>query len=454
MARARARPAPALEVAAGLLLLVLAGGCRPAPGLGDDEDSTSASSGEAETQDDLPPELGECEQLEQLVATIEQGAEPAAAEQAVESFVREVAMGAHGFPIVEDQRLCVVHLGTVDGPVSLAGDFNDWAPDEHPLIPASAELRYAIVELDQPPAGLYKLVLPGELYLADPLARRFGWDEFGEYSQIDAIAERSHHERWPAFDLGTGELEPRTLTVWLPAAVERGASPLPLLVMHDGQNLFDPEALFGGWQVGPTLDEAIGAGTLAPMMVVGIDNSAARIDEYTHVEDVIEGQTLGGRAHEYADFVVEGVLPFIEARYPVAEGPASVATMGSSLGGLVSLYLGLRHPESFGHVASMSGTVGWGSLGAQNPTILDELQADPPAGVRIYLDSGGDEGLGCPEDGSDNYCANVELADGLRALGWVDEQDLFYRWEPGAPHSEAAWAARLLPALLDWFPAA
>ena len=40
----------------------------------------------------------------------------------------------------------------------------------------------------------------------------------------------------------------------------------------------------------------------------------------------------------------------------------------------------------------------------------------------------------------------------LRDLGWVDEQDLFYRWAPGAPHNEAAWAARLLPALLDWFP--
>ncbi|NJK31862.1 MAG: hypothetical protein HC927_05270 [Deltaproteobacteria bacterium] len=76
----------------------------------------------------------------------------------------------------------------------------------------------------------------------------------------------------------------------------------------------------------------------------------------------------------------------------------------------------------------------------------------PPIGLRIYLDSGGDPGFGCPGDGSDNYCGNVEFADMLRGVGWVDEVDLFYRWDEGAPHNEAAWASRLLPALQDWFP--
>jgi enterochelin esterase-like enzyme len=149
---------------------------------------------------------------------------------------------------------------------------------------------------------------------------------------------------------------------------------------------------------------------------------------------------------------VQGVKPFAEARYPVSSDPNQVATMGSSLGGLVSLYIGLRHRDLFGQVASMSGTIEWGTLGASNPTIIELYQDDPPLGLRIYLDSGGDEGMGCPGDGSDNYCGNVALADELRAMGWQDEADLFYRWEPGAPHNEAAWADRLLPALVDWFP--
>ena len=188
------------------------------------------------------------------------------------------------------------------------------------------------------------------------------------------------------------------------------------------------------------------------MIVVGIDNTPARMDEYTQVQDVLDGMPVGGRADEYADFVVNGVKPFIESRYPAASEPDSVAVMGSSLGGLVSLYIGLRHPQVFGSIASMSGTIAWGTIGASNPTIIDSYVEAPPNGLHIYLDSGGNEGSGCPDDGSDNYCGNVELADTLRNLGWADEQDLFYRWDVGAPHNEAAWASRLLPALLDWWP--
>jgi enterochelin esterase-like enzyme len=400
---------------------------------------------------DVPDETGECERLEQLVAQLESA--PPDADALIEAFVREVGYGEHGFPIVEDQRLCLIAFDDDVAALTVAGDFNAWDSEQYPFTEITPELGYAIVELASPPTGLYKLVRDGTEFFADPLARRFGWDDFGEYSQIDALSDRSHHERWWEFDQAAGDLEPRTITVWLPPGAQDGPQ-LPVLYMHDGQNLFAPDALWGGWQVGTTLDEAIDADLLAPMLVVGIDNTAARFDEYTQVGDVIDGMPFGGRADEYADFLVNGIKPFIETRYPATSAPESVAVMGSSLGGLVSLYIGLRHPDVFGQIASMSGTIAWGSIGASNPTIIDEYAEQPPIGLRIYLDSGGDEGLGCPEDGSDNYCGNIELADTLRGLGWVDEQDLFYRWDPGAPHNEAAWATRLLPALLDWWPAA
>lgn len=421
--------------------------------------STTQGSSETETETestgpgpfDVPDETGECDRLEQLVAQLESS--PPDADALIDAFVREIGYGEHGFPIVEDQRLCLVALADDVAALTVAGDFNAWDPEQYPFAELTPEFGYAIVELASSPTGLYKLVRDGSEFFADPLARRFGWDDFGEYSQIDALPDRSHHERWWDFDQGVGQLEPRTITVWLPPGAFDGPT-LPVLYMQDGQNLFAPDALWGGWQVGTTLDEAIGAQLLAPMIVVGIDNTAARMDEYTQVGDVIDGMPLGGRADEYADFLVGGIKPFIESRYPAASERESVAVMGSSLGGLVSLYIGLRHPGVFGQIASMSGTIAWGSIGAGNPTIIDAYAERPPIGLRIYLDSGGNEGLGCPEDGSDNYCGNVELADTLRGLGWVDEQDLFYRWDPGAPHNEAAWATRLLPALLDWFPPA
>ena len=451
------------------LVLALALGCAR-PEVGDDElglesttgdasgDATSDASDASDASDTSPPSdlpqagPSDCDQLVELLTELDAEPDPAAQQALIASFIRALSYGEHGFPIAEANKLALVHQDAPGQSISLAGDFNAWQVGEYPLDEVVPGFYVVIVELASPASGLYKLVRGADEFFADPLARRFGWDDFGEYSQIDPLADRSHHERWPDFDEGVGLLEPRELTVFLPAGADQQAE-LPVLYMHDGQNLFSPEALFGGWQVGATIDAALDQASLAPLVVVGIDNTAARFDEYTQVSDVIDGVEVGGRADEYADFLVEGVLPFVVERYEFVDpSPEASAVMGSSLGGLVSLYIGLRHPESFGQVASLSGTIDWGTIGANNPTILDAYLEGPPLGLRIYLDSGGDPGLGCPDDGSDNYCGNVELADQLRGLGWVDEADLFYRWAPGAPHNEAAWADRLLPALQDWFP--
>jgi enterochelin esterase-like enzyme len=414
-----------------------------------DPDTTASDTGIP--SDVGPVEPDDCARLDELLVTLPD-ASPDDRPPLVDDFVRTVTYGDHGFPIVCDTTLAVVHLAAPGQSLSLAGDFNAWAPGEHALEEPVADLGFYVANVPvEAPAGLYKLVRDETEFFADPLARRFGWDEFGEYSLVDPMPDRGHHERWPAFDESIGALEPRTVTAWLPVGAF-DESNLPVLYMHDGQNLFSPDAFFGGWRVSETLEAAIADGTLPPLVVVGIDNTSARFEEYTPVTDVLDGRRVGGRADEYADFLVQGVKPFMESRYPVSQDPSLVGTMGSSLGGLVSLYLGLRHPDVFGQVASMSGTIEWGTFGASNPTILELYQDDAPQGLRIYVDSGGDEGSGCPGDGSDNYCGNVAFADELRAMGWQDESDLFYRWEPGAPHNEAAWANRLLPALVDWFP--
>ncbi|WP_157595670.1 alpha/beta hydrolase [Plesiocystis pacifica] len=420
--------------------------------VGESEESTEGGeSGEPEP--DLPEEgPSDCERLEELLGLLGDEGGSAAGQAAIDEFLRAVSYGERGFPIVEQGKLAVVFVGAPGQAVAVAGDFNGWQGDEHGLDERAPGFYAAVIDLGGAPTGLYKLVIDGS-YVADPLARRFGWDEFGEYSQLGALPERSHHERWPAFDMGAGQLEARTVTVFVPAGVDvEGDELLPVLYMHDGQNLFDPNALFGGWRVGETLDAAVAQALLEPILVVAVDNTPARFDEYTPVLDALDGAPVGGRADEYADFLADGVKPFVEARYPAASAPGQVGVMGSSLGGLVSLYIGHRHRARFGNAASMSGTLGWGSFELDNPTLLDAWLDEPPVGLRVYVDSGGGPGMGCPGDGSDNYCDNVAFADGLRALGWVDEDDLFYRWDPGAPHSEPAWADRLLPALYDWWP--
>lgn len=319
---------------------------------------------------------------------------------------------------------------------ALAGDHNGWAPAELTL---EGSVWWAEATLDAPEGALYKLVWAdssgtAEDWEPDPWSRAWGWDEYGEYSLVRGPG--GHLERW--FALGQDPLQPRDLHVWVPTG-----SMTHLLVAHDGQNLFDPEAIWGGWH----LQEALGPNTL----VVGVHNTSARMDEYTHVQDYIYEAWMGGLGDAYADLIVDELLPLMERAYGT---PARVGVMGSSLGGLISLHIAQRHPARFDFAASLSGTLGWGSIGASNETLIERYAAGGYTGVAIYLDSGGGPGEGCVDsdgdgllddawEAADNYCETRQLADLLPEQGWTWEQDLWHWWEPEAPHNEAAWAARV-----------
>ncbi|MCB9763252.1 MAG: prolyl oligopeptidase family serine peptidase [Alphaproteobacteria bacterium] len=314
--------------------------------------------------------------------------------------------------------------------VALAGDHSDWQPA---AMTREAGLWWIRVAIEAPEGSLYKLVR-GAAWDADPWSRAYGYDENGEHSLVRGGG--AHLERWP--EQGDANVGPRTVRVWVP---RRAAT--HLLYAHDGQNLFAPDAIWGGWR----LDESLGPAT----MVVAIDNTAARMDEYTHVQDYVFDAWMGGQGDAYADFVRDTVRPLVAERYGE---PDTVGVMGSSLGGLISLHLALRDPEGYDFAASLSGTVGWGSIGADNETMIERYVDAGPFGVPIYLDSGGGPGSGCVDtdgdgieddspDSSDNFCETRQMADAMAAAGWVWEQDLWHWWEEGEPHNEAAWAARV-----------
>ncbi len=392
------------------------------------------------------------------------GLSPGARAGRVEAFLNDQAYSAGGFPLREGQRVAFAYFDAANqtSSIAVAGDFNGWNPGAGPMTRAIAGLGffYRVATL-APPAGAsaYKFVRGGA-YFADPSARRYGYDQFGEYSLLAHDAQRSHLERWPAFGAGSPSFAKRPLFVYVPPA--RGGGALPVLYMHDGQNLFDPNAIWGGWGVQSAFDGQIAAGAARPALVVGVPNSAARFDEYTPSPDSLEGLgTVGGKAGAYVDFLADHVKPFVDGRYPTLRDRANTAVLGSSLGGLVSLYAARRRPETFGFAGSMSGTCGWGSIGAHNPTVIDLYQQKLP--VEIYLDSGGDDGGGCFDadgdglrddngEADDNFCENRDMLDRLLALGWSEGQDLTYRLTWGAPHNEAAWGARLPALLREWFP--
>lgn len=417
---------------ATLLLALLAFACTdPKPG---DTDS-SAPDSPTDTATDTGDTGGtgssaDEDALRALIASMEPGAEQ------VEATLADIAL-SDGLPVRTAAGTFLFACACGAGNWRVAGDFDAWVGTS---MTRNGALSWAEVVIPAPEDQGYKFWDGADTWTADPWARRFLYDEFGEISQVRARAP--HLERWPGFE-GDG-LEPRTLRVWVPqdAAFDR------VLYAHDGQNLFDPEAMWGGWR----LQESVPEG----MLVVGIDNTWERDWEYTHVEDWLGDGWYGGGGDVYAAFVQERVRPFVAARY----GDAALhGLLGSSLGGLISLHVASVYEGEYAFAASLSGTLGWGSIGADppNPTMIQIHEAAGHRGTAIYLDSGGGEscpgsGGACADrdrdgtwddvDDGDNYCETVQMRDTLAGLGYTFEVDLWHWNEPCAEHNEMAWAAR------------
>lgn len=237
----------------------------------------------------------------------------------------------------------------------------------------------------------------------------------------------------------------RPILVYLPASYAQGDRHYPVLYMHDGQNLFDAYTSFAGeWQVDETLQALAQEGIEA--LVVGIPNiGSERLNEYSPFPDPRHG---GGKADQYLQFLVETLKPLIDAAFRTRPEREYTGIMGSSMGGLISLYGFFAQPKVFGFAGVMSPAF-WFGRRAIFPYVL--RQAHLPG--KIYLDAGTTEvtfplsRLMPPHIGQP-VCADARrMTDILRRLGYRDGRDLLYVEEKGAPHHETAWARRLPEAL-------
>ena len=236
----------------------------------------------------------------------------------------------------------------------------------------------------------------------------------------------------------------RDVIIWTPPGYDQAShGTYPVLFLHDGQNLFEPDTAFQPgehWRVGETAEGLIAAGRIEPLIIVGIYNTGeSRIHEYTPTPDDRLG---GGLADAYGRMIVEELKPFVDAAYRTRPGREDTGIGGSSLGGLVSLYLALAHPRVFGRAAALSPSVWW-----DRRVILRTVrQAQPDPPLRLWVDMGTAEGRRGLDD------ARL-LKAALVGAGWKVGRDLHYAEYEGATHSETAWAERVGP-MLEWlFPA-
>lgn len=226
------------------------------------------------------------------------------------------------------------------------------------------------------------------------------------------------------FHLFMNDLKGRQVWAYLPDGYEKSNMRYPVLYAHDGQNLFDPERAYLGqtWHAEETLNKLISMKLIRPIVVIAIDNTPNRMNDYT--PDFDPGESHGGGADRYLELITYDLKPKVD-QYIRTNGMNGL--MGSSLGGIVSLYASGRFP--FTHIAALSPSIWW------NHQSIIGLMKVPE---RLYLDSG-TVGGERPQDVL-KLSQGLHMGDRLKVV--IGEGD---------NHSEKAWSKRLPEALIHLF---
>jgi predicted alpha/beta superfamily hydrolase len=253
--------------------------------------------------------------------------------------------------------------------------------------------------------------------------------------RIDRITTGS----WPASKF----VEPREVQIWLPPGYENeGSRRYPVLYLHDGQNVFDADASGAEWQFDETTQRLVQSGAIAPIIIVAVNNISARRHEYAPTSVLqpnapLNERHVGGGAVKYARFLVEELKPMIDTRYRTQRDAKHTAVGGSSLGGLLSMWLLLHHGDVFGAGLVVSPSIWWDSQFIVRDIAVAALGAKERP--KIWLDMGGRESSRALNDAR-------QLRDALHKRGW-NQATLAYLEQMEGTHDEASWAMRVEPML-------
>jgi predicted alpha/beta superfamily hydrolase len=247
-------------------------------------------------------------------------------------------------------------------------------------------------------------------------------------------------------DFPSQQVEPRRVDVWLPPGFPAPAGQrFPVLYAHDGQNLFDPRLanFHMAWRLDSALASLIAAGKIPPPVVVAVWSTPRRWPEYTPqkpfsrlppAEQAAYLAEFGPPASDaYLRFLVAELKPFVDARYPTLPGRETTFIMGSSMGGLVSLYALLEYPQTFAGAGCLS--THWPAAGGSLAAYLENHPPDPRR-QRLYFDHGT---LGL-DAGYGRYQERVDRL--LEGAGYQPGESLLSLKFPGAAHNEDAWRQR------------
>ncbi len=261
----------------------------------------------------------------------------------------------------------------------------------------------------------------------------------------EVIGSLSHYPNFSSKNVPS-----RDIWVWTPTPVDpKGSTKYNILFCHDGQNLFDPALSYSGvdWGMDETLSRLIDSGDVSPTLVVGIANTRQRVLEYMP-QKALEGASaekiqlkidqlrIKGDVNSdaYLRFIFEELKPYIDKSFPTHKDFGHSFMMGSSMGGLISMYALCEYPAVLSGVACLS--THW-PIGEGLSLRYFRNHIPPPDRHKFYFDYG-------TRTLDSQYEVYQKRADRiLREKGYQPGKDwVTWKWE-GADHSEKSWRERL-----------
>lgn len=327
--------------------------------------------------------------------------------------------------------------------IFIAGSFNNWAPN-HPLYKftrLSNNLFKLIIEL---PQGEFEYKFTRGSWSAgeansngDFLSNRIlkisssnrqthlikikSWNDFkGGHSATGNVFILHNNFPYPQFNTT------KPIWIYLPADYYSSFKSYPVLYMHDGQNLFDNStSSFGDeWNV----DEAIERNFFSnkpTAIVVGLQTKDQRTDELTPYTNPTRG---GGKGDKYVDFLINNVKPYIDSNFKTKPGREFTALGGSSFGGMMTFYAGMKNQNLFSKLMVFSPSFWFNSTVFDLPDSAEVTKYDD---TKIYFVCGDMEG-------DRNMTENMlKMIDILSSKGY---DNLKYFVRPDGIHYETFWS--------------
>lgn len=223
----------------------------------------------------------------------------------------------------------------------------------------------------------------------------------------------------------------RTFLVYVPPNYYKENEKYPVLYLQDGNNMFDSMTAFLGveWRMDESLEMLIKNREIEPVIAVAVYNSEYRDDEYTFCRDYSERS--GGKADKYLKFIEEELMPFMNKNYRTKTDRENTGLLGSSLGGLLSLYAGYKHNKYFSKLGVVSPSLWW-----SKEAIMKIIKNRPEEPIKMWIDIGTNEGSG------KSILRTRKAVDIFSKTGLKQGKDFKYVEVKNGSHSENDWAIR------------